>query len=113
MRLEDCSWKYLLWHHFWLTVKQGKSPGGAGTSALLLAWETKAEATNPGEPREVMASSCTRGGPGWVLGKIYSQEERLGAGTAAQGVVGRCSWGVPELWGCGTEGRGQWAWSVG
>ena len=21
--------------------------------------------------------------------------------------------GVPEPWGCGTEGRGQWAWGVG
>ena len=34
--------------------------------------------------------------------------------TAAQG----WGWasipgGVPELWGCGTEGRGQWAWGVG
>ena len=31
-------------------------------------------------------------------------------GTAAQGVVGSQSLEVfPELWGCGTEGRGQWA----
>jgi len=32
-------------------------------------------------------------------------------GTAAQGGGGvTIPGGVPEPWGCGTEGRGQWAW---
>ena len=34
-------------------------------------------------------------------------------GTAAQGVGVTVPGGVPELWGCGTEGCGQWAWGVG
>ena len=33
--------------------------------------------------------------------------------TAAQGVKGSHPWGCSELWGCGTEGRGQWAWGGG
>ena len=37
--------------------------------------------------REVMASSCARGGSGWILGEISSLKERSGTGTAAQGVV--------------------------
>ena len=37
---------------------------------------------------EVMASSCTRGGSGWILGRISSLKEWSGSGTAAQGVVG-------------------------
>jgi len=37
---------------------------------------------------KVMASSCTRGGSGWILGRISSLKEWSGTGTAAQGVVG-------------------------
>ena len=46
-----------------------------------------------------------------MLGRISSPKEQCCSGTAAQGggavtVPG----GVPEPCGCGTEGRGQWAW---
>ena len=34
---------------------------------------------------EVMASSCTRGGSGWRLGKVYSQKEWSALKQAAQG----------------------------
>ncbi len=47
-----------------------------------------------------MASCCARGGSGWILGKISSQD---GGAVTIPG-------GVQELWRCGTEGRGQWAW---
>ena len=35
-----------------------------------------------------MASHCTRGWSGWILGKNSSPKEWSGTGTAAQGVVG-------------------------
>jgi len=52
-----------------------------------------------------------RGGSGWILGNISSLKEWSGTGTAALGcdrvtIPG----GAPELWRCGTEGRGQWVW---
>jgi len=57
-----------------------------------------------------MASSCTRGGSGWILGTIYLPKEQCCSGTAAHGGGGvTVPGGVPEPWGCGTEGRGQWA----
>ena len=34
-----------------------------------------------------MASSCARGGSGWILGEISSLKEWSGIGTAAQGVL--------------------------
>ena len=43
-----------------------------------------------------MASSCARGGSGWIAGSIYSEKEWLGAGAAAQGVVGSPSLEVFE-----------------
>jgi len=60
---------------------------------------------------EGMASSFARGSSGWISGRTYSPKERWGSGTAAQGggavtIPG----GVEEPCGCGTEGRGQWAW---
>ena len=65
-----------------------------------------------------MASSCSRGGLGWVLGNIPLRKN--GAAVAQlpreRGVT--VPGGVPELWGCGTEGRGYghggvgWAWTV-
>ena len=49
-----------------------------------------------------------RDNSGCILGKIYSPEECLDAGTAAQEGGGvTIPGGVPELWRCGTEGRGQ------
>ena len=41
---------------------------------------------------QVMALCCTRGGSGWLLGKISSQKEQLCTGTAVQGV-----WESPSL----------------
>ena len=50
-----------------------------------------------------MASSCTRGGSGWIEEKT-SQKERCCSGTAAQGGGGvTVPGGVPEPCGCGTE----------
>jgi len=47
---------------------------------------------------------------GWILGTISSQKEGWCGGTAAQGGGGvAVPGGVQELWGCGTEGCGQWA----
>ena len=58
-----------------------------------------------------MASCSARGGSGWILGNISSQKEQCCSGTAAHGGGGvTIPGGVPEPWGCGTEGRGQWAW---
>ena len=55
-----------------------------------------------------MASGCATGGSGWILGTISSQKEQCCSGTAARGDGGvTVPGGVP---GCGTEGRGQWAW---
>ena len=54
-----------------------------------------------------MALSCARG---WILGNISPPKEQYCSGTAAQGGGGvTVPGGAPELWGCGTEGRGQWA----
>ena len=44
-------------------------------------------------------------------GKMYYLKGWLCIGTAAQGGGGvTIPGGVPEPWGCGTEGCGQWAW---
>ena len=46
--------------------------------------------------------------------KYSSLKEQCCSGTAAQGGGGvTIPGGVPKLWGCGTEGRGQWAWRDG
>jgi len=50
-----------------------------------------------------MASSCARRGSGWIVENISSPKEQC------QEWWGTISAGVPEPWGCGTEGRGQWA----
>jgi len=53
-----------------------------------------------------MASRCARGGSGWMLGNIYSLKEWCCSGTAAQSGGGvTVPGGVPEPWGCGTEGH--------
>ena len=40
-------------------------------------------------------------------------KEQSGSGTAGQGVGVTIPGGVPQLWECGTEGWGQWAWGGG
>jgi len=51
---------------------------------------------------EVMASSCTRGGAGWILGNISSLKEQCCSGTAAHGGGGvTVPGGVQGAWGCG------------
>ena len=67
--------------------------------------------------REVMASSYARGCSGWKVGKIHIRKSGEAiTGTAeveqtAQGSGGvTVHGGVQEMCGCGTEGRGQWAW---
>ena len=56
---------------------------------------------------QVMTLSCATGGTGWILGTISSPKEQCCSGTAAQGGGGvTVPGGVPELWGCGTEGCG-------
>jgi len=57
-----------------------------------------------------MATSCTWGCSGWILGNVSSQKERCCSGTAAHGGGGvTVHGGVPELRRCGTEGRDPWA----
>jgi len=54
-----------------------------------------------------MASSCTRGGLDWILGKIFLLKEWSGIGTGCPG-----RWwshhpgGVQKTCRCGTSGRG-------
>ena len=48
---------------------------------------------------------------GWMLRTISAPKEQCCSGTAAQGGGGvTVTGGVPEPWGRGTEGCGQWAW---
>ena len=54
-----------------------------------------------------MALSCTRGGSGWVLGK-NTLKALVQAAQGGGGVTVPA--GIQEKCGCGTEGRGQWAW---
>lgn len=49
-----------------------------------------------------IASSCTREGSGWVLGKIYSPKEWSGAGMSCPGGV-TIPEGVQETCRCGTK----------
>jgi len=61
----------------------------------------------------MMTFICTRGSSGWILENIASHKEQCCSGTAAQGSGGvTVHGGVPELWGCGTEGHGA-AWWAG
>jgi len=60
---------------------------------------------------EGTASTFSRRSSDEILGKISSLKWQWGSGTAAQGGVGVIvPGGIPELWVCGTEGCGQWAW---
>ena len=60
-----------------------------------------------------VALSCAREGSGWILGKILLRKSGEAVVQAAQGGGGvTISGGVQEMCGCGTEGRGQWAWWV-
>ena len=57
---------------------------------------------------EGMTSRCTKGGSGWISGKISSLKQWSGSGTAAQGGEGVTTpGGVPEPWRSGTEGHGS------
>jgi len=57
-----------------------------------------------------MALSCSMGGSGWISGTISAPEWRcIGTGCTGWGGI-TIHGGVPEPWGCGTEGCGQWAW---
>jgi len=48
---------------------------------------------------------------GWLSGGISYPKQWWCSGTAAQGGGGvTIPGGAPDLWGCGTERRGQWAW---
>ena len=53
-----------------------------------------------------MASSCTKGGSGWMLGKTGNALEQATQGGSKLTIPG----GVREQGGCGTEGQGQWSW---
>ena len=55
-----------------------------------------------------MASSCTRGGSGWALGKkqILSRSGEAVAQVAQGGGGVTVPGGVQEPCGCGTEGQG-------
>ena len=51
-----------------------------------------------------MASSCSRGGSGWLLGKISLRKSSEAVAQAAQGGGGvTVSGGVEGMCGCGTE----------
>ena len=52
-------------------------------------------------PARVMASSCTKGGSGWILGEISSQKSGEALAWAAQGG------GADKNHGDVTEGHGQ------
>jgi len=57
-----------------------------------------------------MASSCAKGGSGWILRKLFRKSSEAVA-QAAQGGEGITVPGdVQEPCGRGTEGCGQWAW---
>jgi len=54
-----------------------------------------------------MKFSCAREGSGWILGTISSQKEMVRQWHSCTGSGGvTIPGGVPELWGCGTEGCG-------
>ena len=59
---------------------------------------------------EGMASSCSRGGSSWMLGKTSPQKSGAAGAQAAQGGDGvTIPGGIQEPCGCGTERGGQWA----
>jgi len=58
-----------------------------------------------------MTSSCTRRGPGWILGTISSPKSGQALAQSAQDDGGvPVSLSVQELWRCGSWAHGQWAW---
>ena len=57
-----------------------------------------------------MALNCTRGSSGWKLGSILRESSEAVAQAAQGGGAVTIPGGVQEPCGCGTEGRGQWAW---
>ena len=56
--------------------------------------------------QEGMASSCTRGGSGWILGKFLLRSGATVAQAAQGGGGGTVPGGVQEPCRCSTEGRG-------
>jgi len=57
--------------------------------------------------QERMASSCTRGGSGWILGRISSPEVLMQWHSCPGRWCSHRPWRCSR---CGTVGRGQWAW---
>ena len=54
-----------------------------------------------------MASSCTRGGSGWILGTFLLSKSGEALAQAAQGGGGvTAPGGAQETWRCGSEGHG-------
>ena len=53
--------------------------GGCGKVGVSLFYQV----TEIGQ--EAMASSCTTGGSGWILGRVFSQKEKSGIGTGCPG----------------------------
>ena len=49
----------------------------------------------------------------WLLGTIPSAKSSQAVAQLHREWGVTIPGGVPEPWGCGTEGRGQWAWGVG
>ena len=49
-------------------------------------------------------------GSGWLLGTIPSPKSSQAVAQLHREWGVTIPGGVPEPWGCGTEGRGQWAW---
>jgi len=74
--------------------------------------------------QEVMVLGCTRGGSGWVAGKVSSQTERRGSGTGCPGrwwshYLCRCSrtvwmwhWGTQWALGGVADGWTMWSWGA-
>jgi len=65
------------------------------------------------EIMEVMGSSCTRGCSGWILGNVSSPKGGCCTAQLPREVGGiPIPKGIPESWGCGTEGCGlSWGWT--
>lgn len=59
--------------------------------------------------REGMASRYAWGGSGWAVGTMSSPKEWCCTAQLHREWTVTIPWDAPQLWGCGTEGCGQWA----